>query len=252
MSLFKVILPLSIGAVSAFGLVFTPMCVLADTVVQKQTMAQYAAAPKQNLAQLSQAVTEYLLTQTVGYPGRVNIAARSLDPNLKLSACADVNVFMPNGSRPWGKTSVGVRCTVPSAWTVYVQATVKVEAQYLVAAAPLVQGQVVQMSDMLMETGDLTQLPAGVFTDSAQAVGRTVNISMNAGTVLRQDMLKQSPVVQQGQTVTLTTNGQGFSISAEGKAMHKAAEGQVVQVKVSNGQLVSGIAHSGAKVEVTY
>ena len=229
-----------------------PTCLLAEAVVQKQYTAQYSAAPKQNLAQLTQTVTEYLLTQTVGYPGRVNVVARPLDPNLKLSACADVNVFMPNGSRPWGKTSVGIRCTVPSAWTVYMQATVKVEAQYLVAAAPLVQGQVVQMSDMLMETGDLTQLPAGVFTDSAQAVGRTVNISMNAGTVLRQDMLKQSPVVQQGQTVTLTTIGQGFSISAEGQAMHKAAEGQVVQVKVLNGQMVSGIAHSGGKVEVTY
>jgi flagella basal body P-ring formation protein FlgA len=116
----------------------------------------------------------------------------------------------------------------------------------------LAQGQVVTSQDLLFESGDLTQLPAGVFTDQAQALGRTVNISMNAGTVLRQEMLKISPVVQQGQTVKLTSSGNGFSVSAEGQAMSKANEGQVVQVKVANGQVVTGIARSGGQIEVGF
>jgi flagellar basal body P-ring formation protein FlgA len=95
-------------------------------------------------------------------------------------------------------------------------------------------------------------LPAGVFTDQAQAIGRTVNISMNAGTVLRQEMLKISPVVQQGQTVKLVSNGNGFSVSAEGLAMSKANDGQVVQVKVASGQVVTGIARSGGLIEVGF
>lgn len=204
---------------------------------------------KQDINALKKKITEYLTVQTVGYPGKVSVKAGSIDPNLKLAACADVNVFMPNGSRPWGKTSVAVKCLAP-AWTIYVQATVNVHARYLVAASPLMQGQQVSEQDMLFESGDLTQLPAGIFTDMAQAIGRTVNISMKAGTVLRQDMLKSSPVVQQGQTVMVVSSGQGFSVSAEGKAMTKASEGQVVQVKVANGQLVSGIARIGGKVEV--
>ncbi len=57
------------------------------------------------------------------------------------------------------------------------QATVNVQAQYLVAAGPLVQGQQVTQQDMLFESGDLTQLPAGIFTDMAQAVGRSSHIS---------------------------------------------------------------------------
>lgn len=206
---------------------------------------------KQDISVLKQKITDFLTVQTVGYPGKVTIKAGGIDPNLKLAACPDVNVFMPNGSRPWGKTSVGVSCSAPT-WTIYVQATVNVQAQYLVAAGPLVQGQQVTQQDMLFESGDLTQLPAGIFTDMAQAVGRTVNISMKAGSVLRQDTLKASPVVQQGQTVMVVSNGQGFSVSAEGQAMAKASEGQVVQVKVANGQLVSGIARTGGKVEVIY
>jgi flagella basal body P-ring formation protein FlgA len=225
---------------------------LADTAAPAQKIAiNTSNLAKQNLAELKEKITDYLMMQTMGYPGKVTVTTGGIDPHLKLAACHDVNVFMPNGSRPWGKTSVGVRCMAPQ-WTIYVQATVSVQAQYLVASGPLVQGQLVTPQDMLFESGDLTQLPAGIFTDMTQAVGRTVNISMKAGTVLRQDMLKASPVVQQGQSVMVVSNGQGFSVSAEGRAMTKASEGQVVQVKVANGQLVSGIARTGGKVEVIY
>ena len=209
-------------------------------------------ALKQNLPAVKAKITEFLETQTIGYPGKVSIRVGAIDANMRLAQCPDVQVFLPTGSRAWGKTSVGVRCSAPSVWTIYVQATVSVLAQYLVAAAPLAQGQVVTSQDLLFESGDLTQLPAGVFTNQAQAIGRTVNISMNAGTVLRQEMLKISPVVQQGQTVKLTSSGNGFSVSAEGQAMSKANEGQVVQVKVASGQIVTGIARSGGQIEVGF
>jgi flagella basal body P-ring formation protein FlgA len=125
-------------------------------------------------------------------------------------------------------------------------------AQYLIAAAPLAQGQIVTDQDVMFEKGDLTQLPAGVFTDQSLTIGRTVNISMNAGTVLRQEMLKVALAVQQGQTVMVISKGNGFSVSAEGQAMAKANEGQVVQVKVASGQMVTGIARNGGQVEVGF
>jgi len=129
---------------------------------------------------------------------------------------------------------------------------VSVAAQYLVSAAPLAQGQVINSQDLLFETGDLTRLPAGVFTDMSQAIGRSVSISMTAGTVLRQEMLKIVPVVQMGQTVKVTSIGNGFSVSAEGKAMAKANEGQLVQVKVASGQVVTGIARNNGQIEVNF
>lgn len=217
-----------------------------------ETVAPPAPVAKQNLTSIKTKITEFLETQTIGYPGKVSVHAGAIDPNLKLAQCPDIQVFMPTGSRAWGKTSVGVRCNAPNVWTIYVQATVNVMARYLVAASPLAQGQLVTEQDVMFEKGDLTQLPAGVFTDQAQAVGRTVNISMNAGTVLRQEMLKIAPAVQQGQTVMVVSKGNGFSVSAEGQAMGKANEGQVVQVKVASGQVVTGIARNGGQVEVGF
>ena len=237
----------------AAGLLMMAVC-HAEVAPSSATASAIAAnqSVKQNLPAVRAKITEFLETQTIGYPGKVRVQAGAIDPNMKLAQCPDMQVFLPTGSRAWGKTSVGVRCSAPNVWTIYVQATVNVNAQYLVAAAPLAQGQVVTSQDLLFESGDLTQLPAGVFTDQAQAIGRIVNISMNAGTVLRQEMLKISPVVQQGQTVMVTSIGNGFSVSAEGQAMTKANEGQVVQVRVASGQVVTGIARNGGQIEVGF
>ena len=231
------------------SLLMTAVC-HAEAVTPTTTLANQPA--KQNLSAVKVKIAEFLETQTIGYPGKVSVHVGAIDPNMRLAPCPDVQVFLPTGSRAWGKTSVGVRCNAPSVWTIYVQATVNVAAQYLVAAAPLAQGQMVTSQDLLFERGDLTQLPAGVFTDQAQALGRTVNISMNAGTVLRQEMLKITPIVQQGQTVKVTSVGKGFSVSAEGQAMAKANEGQLVQVKVASGQIVTGIARNGGQIEVNF
>lgn len=206
---------------------------------------------RQDLSSLKVKILDFLQTQTVGYPGKVELSVGAIDPNLRLAACPDAQVFLPSGSRVWGRTSVGVRCSSPN-WTIYVQSTVNVHAQYLVAAIPLAQGHVVASDDLIFETGDLTQLPAGIFTNINQAAGRTVNVSINAGTVVRQEMLKMPVVVQQGQTVMLTSAGRGFQVFAEGRALTKASEGQVVQVKVASGQVVSGIARQGGTIEVGF
>ncbi len=239
------------SARTAFALVAILISALGHAETSTVSAAVQPSA-KQNLGVIKNKVTEFLEMQTIGYPGKASVLAGAIDPNLRLPQCADIQMFLPAGSRAWGKTSVGVRCNAPNPWTIYVQATVNVVAQYLVAAAPLAQGQVVTSQDLLFESGDLTQLPAGVFTDPAQAIGRTVNISMQAGMVLRQEMLKISPAVQQGQTVKLTSIGNGFSVTAEGQAMTKANEGQIVQVKVASGQIVTGIARNGGQIEVRF
>jgi flagellar basal body P-ring formation protein FlgA len=240
-------------AIFAFAMCIPALSLAAlETTTAIGQVNEVSTANKQNLGLIKAKISEFLQTQTIGYPGKVTTQVGAIDPNLKLVGCQDLQIFLPSGSRAWGKTTVGAKCEAPSAWTIYVQSTVMVIGQYLVAAAPLGQGQIVTGQDVMFEHGDLTQLPAGIFTDISQAIGRSVNISMNAGTVLRHEMLKVSPVVQQGQTVKLVSSGTGFSVSAEGKAMGKANDGQVVQVKVASGQVVTGIARAGGLIEVGF
>jgi flagella basal body P-ring formation protein FlgA len=143
-----------------------------------------------------------------------------------------------------------VRCAAPSAWTVYIQAQVSVKADYVAAAVPLVQGQAIEEAQLVMVRGDLGALPNGVLTDKAQAIGRASTMSLAAGAPLRQDMLRNKQVVQQGQAVKVVNKGAGFSVSADAKSIGNAAEGQVVQVRTPGGAILSGVARAGGLVEV--
>ena len=69
---------------------------------------------------------------------------------------------------------------------------------------------------------------------------------------MRQDMLRAQIAVIQNQTVKLVSSGRGFSVSAEGRALGNATEGQPVKVRSASGTVINGIARAGAIVEVTY
>jgi flagella basal body P-ring formation protein FlgA len=176
-------------------------------------------------------VEQFLLAQAAGLPGEVSVKVGAVDPRTALAGCPAPEAFLQPGARAWGKTTVGVRCTAPSNWTIYLQAQVNVKAEYVAAAVPLAQGQAVEQGQLMLVKGDIAAMPNGIITDMAQAIGRTPTVSLAAGTPLRLDTLRSKPVVQQNQAVRLVLNGNGFSVSAEGRAIGTAGEGQVVQVR---------------------
>ena len=215
--------------------------------------AQAQTAPgaqRQNLPALRTVVEHYLQTQSAGLPGQVSVKVGAVDQRMSLPHCPAPEAFQQPAARPWGKTTVGVRCTAPTAWTVYIQAQVSVLADYVAAAVPLAQGQPVEQGQLVLMKGDIAAMPNGILTDMAQAVGRTPTISLPAGTALRADTLRSKPVVQQGQAVRLVSRGANFSVSAEAKAIGTAGEGQVVQARTQSGTVVSGTARMGGLVEV--
>jgi flagella basal body P-ring formation protein FlgA len=210
-----------------------------------QAPARQATEPLRALA------AAYLQTQSAGLPGEVTVTVGKLDERMNLAACPDPQAFQQPGAKAWGKTTVGLRCTAP-AWTIYVQAQVSVQAQYVAAAMPLAQGQAIEAAQLVLVKGDLAALPNGVMTDIAQVVGKSSTVSLPSGAPLRADALRSKPVVQQGQLVRVVSNGSGFSVSAEARAIGTAGDGQVVQVRTPAGAILSGVARAGGLVEVVF
>ena len=227
----------------------TPLMMCASLALAQQPLP---APARQDVGALRQVVEQYLQAQSAGLPGQVTITVGNIDARMALAACAAPQAFQQPGARPWGKTTVGVRCAAPTPWTVYIQAQVSVPGQYVAAAVPLVPGQPIAASQLVMVSGDLAALPNGVATDVGQAVGRTSAMALAAGAPLRLDALRSKPVVQQGQAVRVVSSGAGFSVSAEGRAIGTAGEGQVVQVRTSGGAILSGVATAGGTVEVVF
>ena len=204
---------------------------------------------RQDGAALRKLAEAFLQTQSAGLPGKVTVKVGAVDPRLSLAACPAPEAFQQPGARPWGKTTVGVRCTAP-VWSMFLQAQVSVVADYVTAAVPLAQGQVIDAGQLATMQGDIAAMPNGIVTDMEQAIGRMPTVSLPAGTPLRLDSLKSKPVVQQNQAVRIVSRGENFSVSGEGKAIGNAGEGQVVQVRTSRGAIISGTARNGGIVEV--
>ncbi|AVR98157.1 flagellar basal body P-ring formation chaperone FlgA [Pseudoduganella armeniaca] len=224
-----------------------------STAVAALLLASSAqAADTMDPAKLRQTVDQFLQVQSAGLPGKVTVTVGNVDQRMKLANCPAPEAFLMPGTKPWGKTTVGVRCTAPSPWTVYIPANVSVLGNYIAAAAPVAQGQPIVDSQLVTMQGDLTTMPASIATDKAQVLGRTSNIAISAGMPLRLDSLRSKSVVQTGQLVRLVSAGPGFKVSAEAKAVANAAEGQVVQVRTTGGQNISGIARAGGMVEVAF
>jgi len=192
----------------------------------------------------------YVRQQTQGIPGSVQITMGKLDVS-RLPPCSAHEAFSPPGTRLSGKSHVGVRCLGPNIWSVLVPVQISVTGNYVTTSRPLAAGQAITAADLNVLSGDLSTLPTGVVIDPQSAIGKTLRNSLGAGQPLRGDQLLAPLVIRQGQTVNVISKGPGFAVSAEGKAMNNAAEGQLAQIRMNSGQTVSGIARADGSVEIS-
>jgi len=210
-------------------------------------------AARQAAEPVKQAIEDFLRVQTKGLLGQVSFSIGNIDPQNGLIPCTAFEVSLPAGARAWGNTNVKVHCQSESSWNIFVPVKIRVVGDYLVTARPLSLGQVITEADLTKSRGDLASLPSGILTEAAQAIGKNLAQSVPSGQPLRSDMLRLALVVQQGQGVKVLSKGPGFQVTGgEGRALNNAMDGQVVQVRMANGHVVSGIARPGGVVEVTY
>lgn len=205
----------------------------------------------QDPAPVRQVVEEFLRVQIKGLPGTATVEVGQIEAQNNLASCNVLEPSLPNGTRAWGRTTVLVRCRDGAGWSLYVPARVRVVGDYFVTSRPLAQGELVTANDLLPQRGDLTDLPPGTVTDATQALGRSLAIGIPSGRPLRSDMLRQPYAVQQGQNVKIVSSGKGFRVSAAGRALNNAADGQVAQARTSNGQTLSGIARAGGIIDMS-
>lgn len=205
---------------------------------------------RQDPNQIQQLVQQFAKEQSDGLPGQVTLQIAALDPRINLAQCEKAQAFLPKGGRLWGKSTVGVRCTNPVNWTIFIQVQVQVLGEYIIANNAITQGQLIKKEHLGTKTGDLCTLQPGIITDMTQIINKTATSALLAGMPIRLDNLRRPQIIQAGQLVRLNSVGTGFSISTDARAIGSASEGQVIQVKTANGQQISAIAKGVGLVEV--
>ncbi|MDP2822964.1 MAG: flagellar basal body P-ring formation chaperone FlgA [Sulfuritalea sp.] len=198
------------------------------------------------------AIADFLNARSKNLPGPARYDIGPIKAGGFAHGCRTMDVTMDAGARSWGRTHVNVRCTEGATWSMYVPVQIHVAVEYLVSARPLRAGQTIVEADLARRRGDLADLPTGVLTDPALVLGQTSGVSLPAERPLRADMLRQPLVVKQGQGVRIVSGGAGFQVSSEGRALGNAVAGQVVQVRLTSGQVISGIAQSDGTIGVAH
>ena len=221
-----------------------------------RTQTTPRAAPAGSTAPMdpSKMLKLFLDAETTGLPGRVEVTVASVDERLRLAPCANMTPFMPAGARLWGRSMLGVRCQSPvnggPGWSVLVPVEVRVYAQALVAARPLLAGETPGLDSLVLQEVELTREPPGALTDPSQVGDAILARMLATGQTLRREHLRPRPIIVVGEMVQLVANGNGFSVSSYGKALSAGADGQMVRVQADSGRAMSGIARPGKIVEI--
>ena len=168
----------------------------------------------------------------------------------KLGQCPqDLEIVLSGRDRPWGAFSVLVRCPQPF-WAVSVPVQTRVFGPQVVATQYLPQGERLKSDQMQVVTTDITRSAPDRADSIAQVVGRALNRPVPQGAVVTLNMLKEDAVIKVGEAVRVQIQGRGFSAMGEGKAISAGAIGDSIQVRMSDGQKVSGQVVRAGLVEV--
>lgn len=194
------------------------------------------------------AVDSFVRQQTASLPGKVTLKIGEIDNRLVLPKCEKFEAFLPSGSQLLGNTSVGVRCTGNTAWSIFVPVQIQTRVSLLVSTQSLPAGHVLSESDLHYQTLDITQ--TGGILDKQNALGKVLRVGISAGQVLKEDMLHAPFSVTQGQTVQLVARGEHFDIRSVGVALNNASAGQIVKIRSDAGKVVSGLARASGVVEI--
>lgn len=210
------------------------------------------AKDKQSLAEIQEIARKFVLKQAKALPGNIEVTPGALDRRLRLPKCSHpLKAFFPSGSRPTGNTTVGVRCTGGTPWTVYLSVKVAVYGKVVVATHPLVPGSPLSLADIHLERRNLEQLRQGYLRDPAQVAGKRLKRPLGLGAVITPEVLEIPKLVRRGQQVILIAKVPGLQVRMKGQALEDAGAGEHIRVRNNSSQrIVEGTVTADGIVQV--
>jgi flagella basal body P-ring formation protein FlgA len=111
---------------------------------------------------------------------------------------------------------------------------------YVVAGRYLPMGQKVEIGDIRVIEGDLSTLPDDVLRNPKAAYERALVRPLQMGSPIGLNDLKESSVIKIGDPVRIQLMGRDFQVSGEGTAQTAGLVGDMVRVRLLDGQILQG------------
>lgn len=171
----------------------------------------------------------------------LRVEVQLMEPNQVIPLCigGTVEIITPPGVRLWGRSTLQLRCARAS-WMVNVPMNIRAFGDYVVASRYLPFGQKLESGDFRVIEGDLTILPDDVLRTPRAAFDKVLGRPLQMGAPIGLNDLKESAVVKSGDPVLIQLVGRGFQVSGEGTAQSSGMVGDMVRVRLMDGQILQG------------
>lgn len=184
------------------------------------------------------------------YPPRFQLG--NLDSRLRLKPCHEtLTIEFARPDLSHGNTALRIRCPIKPAWKIHLPVRVEVFDDVVVAAMPLLKGQLIDDSAIRFEKHNISRLNNGYYAKTSALHQLQARRNLRRGTVLTPANLAPRLLVRSGQQVTLVLNYKGLQVKSTGQALQSASQGQLIRVR--NGQsrkIVEGVVTGEALVQV--
>jgi flagellar basal body P-ring formation protein FlgA len=182
---------------------------------------------------------------------RPEVLVGELDKRLRLAPCQNVTPYIPQNTRLWGRTRIGLRCDDGrTAWNVFLPVTVKAWGPAWVINKPLASGATLTQDDAELTEIDWAESVSPVLARQDDWVGSQANRALVPGQVLRQALVRSPQVFQSGSQVKVKVLARNFQLAASGQALTHGRLGELARVKMPNGKIVQGTVRDEQTVEV--
>lgn len=215
------------------------------------TATDYQAQSHQSIRD---AAAEHALQQAADLPSRVDVSVGSLDSRLKLAACDQMleTYNSPNGLSG-GRGVVGVRCNGSKPWKIYVPVTLAMMESVVVSRRPLVRGQALQATDLMLSEMDVSRLHKAYFTRIEDVVGLRSKRAIASGRTLHAGLLQRAKWVKRGNQVEIVAISDGLQVRMKGKALADGGRGDRVKVKnLNSGRVITGTVADAGVIHIVH
>lgn len=220
------------------------------------TQVSFATAQShQSANSIMKTAEAYIKTHTaVDKEQTLIVKANKLDPRLRLPKCSKpIEAFLPHGQLKGKNRTIGVRCESQRPWKIFVPVKVKIMSPAVVLTRRLNPGDDIDVTDVSLQTRDVSTMAYGYFSDLKSIQGYTAKRSLANGTLLSPEMLKAPLLIQRGQTVTIAAESGSLSIKMNGKAMSDGSKGDIIRVKnLNSGRIVEGVVQNNGSVKINF
>ena len=191
----------------------------------------------QVLAQdLKAQLTAFFAQRLAGFSDEVVVTIRT--PKNLYPTCEQPALSLTGYAQLWGNVNVLTNCGNEKR---YLQVNVQATGNYVVAAQAIARGSVLTPESVKLKRGRLDQLPPKTMLEISQAQDAVSLRDLSPDQPVQLSMLRQAWRVKAGPRVMVVANGEGFRVNSEGQALNNAAVSQSARVRMSSGQIVSGI-----------